>query len=172
MKKKLLTCFAVIMVVLVAALLFWRFWPRAFHDAMSVDESAVNSFSVQAIINRVENGELATDLYQLDSNVQPQATADALLEILSASDYRPDFRNLLPWKLDYVDADRSYDGRTVTVVLNTGNEKDDFVQIQLLGSSIAAVSSGDHDGFRIYHPTKPELLDELIGYLQTNGETQ
>lgn len=172
MKKKLLTCFAVIMVVLVAALLFWRFWPRAFHDAMSVDESAVNSFSVQAIINRVENGELATDLYQLDSNAQPQATADALLEILSASDYRPDFRNLLPWKLDYVDADRSYNGRTVTIVLNTGTGTDDFVQILFLGSSIAAVSSGDHDGFRIYHPTKPELLDELIDYLQTNGETQ
>lgn len=172
MKKKILTCVAVILVVLVAALLFWRFWPRIFSDAASVDETAVVSVSVQAIINHVENGELVTDLYQLDSNAQPQATPDVLLEILSASDYRPDFRNLLPWTLDYVDADRSYDGSTVTIVLNTGTGTDDFVQILFLGSSIAALSGGDHDGFRIYHPTKPELLDELIDYLQTNGEKQ
>lgn len=172
MKKKLLTCAAVILAVLVAALLFWRFWPRTFSDAASVDETAVVSVSVQAIINRVENGELVTDLYQLDSIAQPEATLDAVLEILSASDYRPDFRNLLPWKLDYVDADRDYDGRTVTIVLDTGNGTDDFVQIQLLGSSVFAVSGGDRDGFRIYHPTKPEMLDQLIDYLQTNGEKQ
>ena len=79
---------------------------------------------------------------------------------------------MLPWDLDYVDADKNYDGRTVIVSFYMGNHKDEYAQIQFMSSSIIVVSSGDKTGFRVYHPTNPKTIDQLVEYLQTYGVKQ
>ena len=53
-----------------------------------------------------------------------------------------------------------------------GNQKDEYVQIQFLSSSIIVVSSGDKTGSRIYHPTNKKTIDQLVEYLQTYGVKQ
>ena len=96
-------------------------------------------------------------------------TLEEIMEILATSSYRQDFRNLLLWDLDYVDADKNYDGRTVTVSFYMNNQMDKYVQIQFLSSSIIVVSSGGETGFRVYHPTNHQTIDQLSEYIQTHG---
>ena len=147
----------------------WRFWPQPLSEFMTVDESAVTGFSVYGVVQGLENGQTFTDAYRLDKASAQKGDAEELVAILFASDYRQDLRNLLPWKTDHVDGDKNYDGRTVTVALYTGDQEDDCVRIQFLSSSIVAVSTGNADGFRIYHPTDRQTMDALMGYLQTHG---
>lgn len=68
-----------------------------------------------------------------------------------------------------MDADKNYDGRTVTVSFYMKNQKDEYAQIQFLSSSIIVVSSGGKTGFRVYHPTNHQTMDQLLEYIQTHG---
>ena len=147
----------------------WRFWPQSFSNFISVDESEVTGFSVYGIVQGLENGQTFTDAYRVDNVEAQSGDTEEIIKILSASNYRQDLRNLLPWKLDHVDGDKNYDGRTVAVAFYTGNQKDDCVRIQFLSSSIVAVSAGDEDEFLIYHPTNRQTMDLLMEYLQTHG---
>ena len=48
-----------------------------------------------------------------------------MIEILAASGYKPDFRNLFSKFLKGIDADKNYDGRNI--ILTLGNQKDECV---------------------------------------------
>ncbi len=166
MKRRIV---AVIVIALVICLLWWRFWPQSFSDVISVDENSIVSYSVAAMVKHLENGQSHTDTYRIETTELKDNVPNEIMEILSSSDYRQDFRNLLPWDLDYVDADKNYDGRIITVYLYTGNQKDEYIQIQFLSKSIVAVSGGGKSGLRIYHPINREIIDLLTEHLQTNG---
>lgn len=163
-----------ILVLIPIALLIgvWRFWPQSFSDLITVDETSIISFSVHGMLDRLENGQPVIDMYHIDDTDQQNNTPDEIIEILETSSYRQDFRNLLPWGMDYVDADKNYDGRTVTVSFYIGNQKDEYIQIQFLSSSIIAVFGGGKSGFCVYHPTNHETIDQLVEYLQTHGIKQ
>lgn len=172
MKKRIRMFIMIILIALAIYLVIWRFWPNSFSNTISVNENSIDSVSVHAMVNHFGIEQDTIDTYLIGENEQQINTLEEIIEILTTSSYRQDFRNLLPWDLDYVDADKNYDGRTVTVSFYMGNQKDEYVQIQFLSSSIIVVSSGDKTGFRIYHPTNKKTIDQLVEYLQTYGVKQ
>ena len=158
----------IVLAVIVVCTLAWRFWPHSFLEVMPVQEEAVFGFSSGAIIQQMGNGEIYQDHYQLDIHEPQDDRVGEILEILVASNYRQDFRNLLPWGVSSVGADKNFDGRTVTTLFTLGNEKDDYISIQFMSPTIIAVSINGED-FRVYHPTNRQVFDDLAAYLQTNG---
>ena len=61
------------------------------------------------------------------------------------------------------------DGRGVSLMLVWGPSEDECCSLSLSGRQIA-VSRPHHDGFLIYHPEDPKLLNWLAIYLANNGE--
>ena len=172
MKKRIRMFIMIILIALAVYLVLWRFWPNSLSNMISVNENAIDSVSVHAMVNHFGIGEDTIDTYLIDDMNQPINTLEEIIEILTTSSYRQDFRNLLLWDLDSVEADKNYDGRTVIVSFYVGNKKDEYVQIQFLSSSIITVSSDDKTGFRVYHPTNKKTIDQLVEYLQTYGVKQ
>ena len=172
MKKRIRMFIMIILIALAIYLVIWRFWPNSFSNTISVNKNSIDSVSVHAMVNHFGIGEDTIDTYLIGENEQQITTLEDIIEILVTSSYRQDFRNLLPWDLDYVDTDKNYDGRTVIVSFYMGNHKDEYAQIQFMSSSIIVVSSGDKTGFRVYHPTNPKTIDQLVEYLQTYGVKQ
>ena len=158
-----------ILIALAIYLVIWRFWPNSFSNTISVNKNSIDSVSVHAMVNHFGIEQDTIDTYLIGENEQQVNTLEEIIEILATSSYRQDFRNLLLWDLDYVDADKNYDGRTVTVSFFTEKPKDECAQIQFLSSSIIVVSSGDKTGFRVYHPTNHKTIDQLLEYIQTHG---
>ena len=103
-------------------------------------------------------------------NVLPEDTAfEGILMLLNSTRYQEDFRNLLPWPIEAVSAGRAFDGRSVSLMLVWGPSEDECCSLSLSGRQIV-VSRPHHDGFLIYHPTDPKLLNWLAIYLANNGE--
>lgn len=169
MKKRII---AIAVISIIACLLIWRFWPCSFSNTISLDKDSVVNFSALARVDRFENGQSYSDTYRIDTQQSPSGSVGEILEILSGSGYQQDFRNLWPWGIDGVSADKNYDGHTILLQFFLGNEKEEYVDIQFLSSSIIAVSTADAPGFRIYHPTNRKTMYELIAYLQTHGTKQ
>lgn len=172
MKKQLRLIVISVIILLVVCLPLWRFWPYSLANLVSIDEDSITNFSAYTMVSRFENGQSYLDNYRIDSTEQEAYHLAELIKILNISGYRQDFRNLLPWGLDSVSADKNYDGQTVILAFYTGNEKDEYVQIQFMSSSIIAVQEGDKPGFRIYHPTSPKTIARLVDYLQNYGVKQ
>lgn len=124
------------------------------------------------MIQRIENGQPLTVAYSLDSTELQSSESGEIADILAMSGYQQDFRNLLPWDLGYVDADKNYDGRTVILLLSIGSQKEEYAEIQFLSSSIITVFERGETGFRIYHPTNRKTMDALAEYIQTHGAEQ
>ena len=163
----MISVLCIVVLIAISCLLgIWRFWPQSFSDLTALDETSITGFSASAMIDRI--GVPFMDQYRID-NTQQNKIPSEVIEILETSDYRQDFRNLLPWGVDSVGSDKHYDGRTV--IVSFYNE-DEYVHIQFLGSSIMTVSEEDKAGFRIYHPTNRETVDRLVEYIQTHGVTQ
>lgn len=166
MKKRIIV---IAVITLVVSLLAWRLWPCSFSGAMSVDQDSVSGFYADAMVRNFENGESTTERYRIDLPDPENGSLDEFFQILEQSGYQQDFRNLLPWGIDSVGSDSNYDGRTLLLTFVLGNEKDAGVDIQFLSSSLICVSGSNFPGYRIYHPTDPELLDHLIAYLQAHA---
>ena len=159
----------IILIAFAVYLVIWRFWPNSFSNTISVNENSIDRVSIHAMVNHFGMGQDTIDTYLIDDLNQPINMLEEIIDILNTSSYRQDFRNLLLWDLDYVDADKNYDGRTVTVSFFTKNPKDECAQIQFLSSSIIVVSSGRKTGFRVYHPTNRKTMDQLLEYVQMHG---
>ena len=172
MKKRIRLIITFLIIALVICVLTWRFWPHPSSYIISMDKTAITSFSAYAIVSCFENGQSEFDTYRIDIT-EPQSNESAeIMEIVSTSGYQQDFRNLLPWGLDHVGSDRNYDGKIMTVSLYTGPQQDKHVEIQFLSSSVVAVRDSCKSGLRIYHPTKRKTMDNLVEYLQTHGVKQ
>lgn len=170
MKKRIGWIVVMLAAVLIGSLLAWRFWPRSFSDIVSIDENTVTDFSAGAMVQHLENGQSVTDTYDFAAFEEQSSVIGEVLDILAASDYQQDFRNLLPWAAETVDGDGNYDGCTVLLVFSDGYEKDDYVQIQFLSRSVMVVSVGGEDGFRVYHPTNDGTIDALADYIQAHDD--
>ena len=161
-----------VVVLLVICVLAWRFWPHSSSGIIPVDKDEISSFASGLLVQRLENGKPVTESYTFDNTELWRNASEEILEILATSDYRQDFRNLLPWEPDVVEADKNFDGRSALLVFSVGNQLDDWVQINYMSSTMIVVKLGWEDGRRIYHPTNEKTLDDLIEYFQAYGVQQ
>lgn len=174
-KKRILTitkavAITSIVAILVICLLVWRVLPNSLTNIIPVEKDELTSFSSVARISRIENGQTLTDQYSINKVEFPCDEPGKILEILATSSYQQDFRNLLPWKADVVEADKSYDGRSALLVFSVGNQKDEWVEINYLSSGIIVIFTGWEEGYQIYHPTNDKTFDDLMEYFTTHGE--
>ena len=155
--------------VAVVALALWRFLPRSLGDVLNGDPGAAASMAAQVAVTGISGGKAATDTYTLEALSPDSEHFAAILEILEGTNYRPSFRNLLPWPRNSVEADSRFDGRSVTIFLVWGDGWEDTCTLSFQTESQAVVSLGTEDGFRIYHPTDPEAHAALADYLEAHG---
>ena len=167
--KILKTALLALAAVAVIALALWRLVPRSLGDVLNGDPGAAASMAAQVAVTGISGGKAATDTYTLEALSPDSEHFAAILEILEGTNYRPDFRNLLPWPLTSVAAEGLKDGRSVMVFLVWGDSLESSATLHLQTESQAVVSLGTEDGFRIYHPTDPEAHAALADYLEAHG---
>lgn len=169
MKKRIVV---IALIVIVVSLLIWRLWPNSFSHVIPLDDNSAIHLSAFVIVGGMRNGQPYNDIYRLEIPQSETASLGDVLEMLDASAYRQDYRNLLPWGVDFVDSGGSNDKKSVSLFFDWGTEGDQRVNINFLGSSVVSASSSEASGFRIYHPTNREVLYDLAEYVQTHGEKQ
>ena len=166
MKKRIIIG---VVIALVLGVLLWRFIPRSASTVIPVDKSDVTSFAAISMVGRNLLGEPNFSIYRIDSADATTQNIHDFLEILKTSRYQPDFRNLLPWGMDSISADRNYDSRTITMQFACG---DDYLDITFHSPTIITISTKNESGFRIYHPTNKDTITKLVEYLEANGTLQ
>lgn len=164
MKKRIIWTVIIIILALVGSLLAWRFWPHSFPYFADLERHEIIGFSATAAVNS-DDGLSSIDFYQIE------LTGDTapITQILSASDYRQDLRNLLPWDIDSVGSDTARGGIGTVTLQFYEDDLSDWVTITFLSSSLVTVSEDGDSDYEIYHPTNPEVLNQLVQYLQTHG---
>lgn len=162
MKKRLF----IIVVILLVGLSIWRFWPHSFTNVISVDETSIVDFSAVAVVNGFENGKHQNEIYHIDAFQSNSSILKDAINLLEASSYQKDYRNLLPWSVNSVDSDKNYDDYTIDLLFSFGYGVDEYISVKFLSSSIIVVSIGGESGFHIYHPTNNQTIHELLEYIK------
>ena len=156
MRRGTKKCILLLLAILLLCLLAWRLTPHTFEEMTASDRDEITSLAGVVSLSGVRDGRAYTAF-------------EGVLMLLNSTRYREDFRNLLPWPIESVSAGRAYDGRGVSLMLVWGPSEDECCSLSLSGRQIA-VSRPHHDGFLIYHPEDPKLLNWLAIYLTNNGE--
>ncbi len=173
MKKRLKLIITIIVIALIIYIPIWRFLPRSLSDLMSVDENSIKIVSISAqVFNINAPGTSHYEQYHLEEMEQQRNMSKEIVDILSTSSYRQDFRNFWSWGLKSISADRNYDGRTVLLAFNIENPKGEVGFIHFLSSSLILVYGEGTVGYHIYHPTNNATISMLIDYIQTHGVKQ
>lgn len=160
MKKRLLW---ILIIALIAALLLWRFWPRSLDQMLGRDADGLTRADCNAMISRFAPAGPGIDQFHL-----PDGDPDEVARILRESEYRPAWRNLLPWRITSVSGSGPMRGYNVNLLLLWDEPGHEYAYMSFLGGGIVTVETGR--GMRLYHPTRPEVLKELAEYIQENGE--
>lgn len=149
---------------LAVALIAWRLWPLPLGRLLSARAEEVTEASCYLSVSQYEEGLPNFLSYELTAR-EPEEI-QALLEILDASRYRADFRNLFPWTWGSLQSGRDYDGRVLELTLFFGDRSGQDLKYDFLtcfGSDTMRL--GD---WRI-HPTDKEMFGRLADYVQTHG---
>ena len=164
MKKRYIVL--LVFILLVAGLLAWRLWPQSLVSILPDDAESFPNVYATAMVSALENSTPDLLNYRLEDGEQ---AVQELLDILNTSDYRPAFRNLLPWTKGALSSGSDYDGRSVILsfYVSEGQSRRDFT-IQFLGRSQVSISTEGSWG--VYHATNPETLTALVEYIQTHGK--
>lgn len=169
MRRGTKKCILLLLAILLLSLLVWRLTPHTFEQMTASNLNDITSLAGAATFLGVRDGTTYAESYTLQ-NVSPEDTAfEPILILLNSTRYRADFRNLLPWNIDAVGSDRYFDGRSVAIMLVWGPSENECCSLTLSGRQIV-VSRPHHDGFLIYHPEDPKLLNWLSIYIADNGE--
>lgn len=159
----------IVVATLIIGLLVWRFWSYPLSSVICVEKSSVTSIACSVSVFGVENGMPYSSSYTL-SELSPQDDGfEEIMEILDSSNYRQDFRNLLPWSINSVGSDNANNVLVANAVFVWGSGENESCFMSMHSKSMIAVSSGKESGFKVYHPTNREMLDTLAEYLQTHG---
>ena len=170
MKKHINLLAKLIIVALIVFLPIWRIWPRSLSDLFSFDEKSIEIVSVSAqILNINAPGQSHYEHYSLKDMKQKSNMSKEIVDILSTTEYREDFRNLWPWGLKSITANRNYDGRHVILSFNIKNEKGEFGHINYTTSNLITIQVMSKLGMCVYHPTNSETLDVLVEYIKEHG---
>ncbi len=162
-------CIAGVIVATVFLLvgIIWRVLPHSFADVIPVNTNMVSNFACMGNVSGVRDGEPYIDLYSLSNATSEEEHFLEIIEIMNSTNYRQDFRNLLPWAITDVGADDSF--CSVTLMLIWGSTPEESCTISYLDNNLIGVSFGGSDGYEIYHPTDHSVLTTLIEYLQLHG---
>ena len=169
MKKRYIAL--IVFAVLVVALFTWRLCPRDLSSLLPEDAYAFTCLDALAtdIVYTGSSADFRT--FRLEDGAQTDGVVADLLDILKTSDYRPSFRNLLPWTDGSMISGNDYDGRSATVHFYIVQDQTPrYFYVQFFGRSQVAISSGDDWG--VYHATNPETLTALVEYIHTHGKMQ
>ena len=159
----------IVVAVLIIGLLVWRFWSHPLSSVICVEKSSVTSIACSVSVFGVENGMPYSNSYTL-SELSPQDNGfEEIMEILASSNYRQDFRNLLPWSVNSIGSDDANGVLFANIVFAWGSGENESCFMSMHSESMMAVSSGTVSGLKVYHPTNREMLDTLAEYLQTHG---
>lgn len=167
MSKRAKILIIVLAVVLLSGLT-WRLMPRALSDVISVNAEAVTSLSCAAMVHSNVDGVASTDSAVIPSVTAETAAFQAIMEILNDTGYRPDVRNLLPWRTTSVRGTGGT-GSTVTLMLVWGETAEECCSMTVLDHKTISVSSGMRAGLLVFHPSNRDTLDALIDCVRLYG---
>ena len=155
--------------LLLAAVLIWRFWPHSFMQIVpqSEPESMTEKIWTSASLITVESGDLQANAYTAAFSKGEEGWSE-ILWLLTSSTYRKDLRDPFFPLMNGVSASGA--AKSVTVILQWGPTLEKTCVISLLSDKLITVRSGDglHGG--IYHPADRTLQARLAEYIQKNGE--
>lgn len=159
--------------VIVAALALWRLLPRSLADVLNADPGTVAGMAAQVTVTGVADGKSVSEAFTLDALPPESEHFRAILELLDSTGYRPDFRNLLPWRSS---TGGMIDDRTVRVVFAWGTDPARTCEMSLNRGDKVVVQWWSGDGTdrvgrpQFYHPTDRSVKDALADYLIAHGE--
>ncbi|MBO5371298.1 MAG: hypothetical protein J6A75_01110 [Lachnospiraceae bacterium] len=167
-KKKIIIC---IIAALLILFLGWRMWPHPLDKVISADMDSITSLACNVSISGLEDsGDSYIDSYTLQALSEDDEHFQNIIDILKSTEYRQNFRNLLPWSITSVDAGKNYDGRSANVLLAWGSEDNENCYLSFLDNNTIVISSINGDILQIYHPINRAVLDELVDYIQIHGK--
>ena len=159
----------IVAAALIIGLLVWRFWSHPLSSIICVEKSSVTSIACSISAGGVEDGMPYINSYTL-SELSPQDNGfEEIMEILDSSNYRQDFRNLLPWSINSVGSDDANNVLVGNAVFVWGSGENESCFMSMHSENMIVVSSGTESGLKTYHPTNSEMLGTLAEYLQTHG---
>lgn len=120
MKRKRI--FLVIASVLVLSLIGWRMWPHTFRTITSSDEEVFHTISIQVCEIGISDCTPTIDFYQLKIETPKDEHYTAIVSMLEDTDYRSDFRNLLPWEISSVGSESDTTTYSAIVTMTWGND--------------------------------------------------
>ena len=161
----------ILLSAVISLCLIWRVWPHSASGVLPFGGDSAARFSVFASIRQDENDlSTAGTFYRMDDIAKSESALwKELSDILAASRYRQNFRNLLPWKAPEIPVSHAYGGSTVRVVCHFGSGADNYAAISFISPDFVAVSFNEGSGYRFYHPTNPETLSMLADFVLTYG---
>ncbi len=165
-KKKLLWC---LLTAALLCLLLWRFLPRSIYSVLGAPKGGIHRAYVHVMQS---TGEPDIHSYNVNTEEADEQALAELLTILEGRAYRPDVRNLLPWKTPSLNA--TGQPITVSVTLVWGNEPENACLLSFLKPEEFGISArwGFWGGFDVFHPADQELLAKLHAFAVQYGERQ
>lgn len=146
----------------------WRLWPHSFEDIISADADTITSVACTVSIAGIDDGSaLFIDTYQLQALTEDGAELDAVMDILSQTQYLQSFQNLLPWAITSVSSEGGT--KSASIVLTWGGTERDACFLTVQNGGKVAVDLGESDSLLVYHAADRSLLDKLVRYVQDNG---
>ncbi len=166
MKKKKIFCW--LLGAALAALLLWLFTPQSIYTILDAPEGSIRWGNIAVREWVFEEGKQDVLTYQVDiGDLEPEVLAE-LLSILDGKGFRPDIRNLLPWKA----GDLSASGQAYTMSINLiwGRKPGHAIHITTLEPETFGISTGR--GFDVYHPADRNTREKLYQFVRTYGQEQ
>ena len=157
------------LLVAVVGLILWRLVPRPFSHFLPEGEVVSRLDCTALVLGGTWGLDPDAGTHTLQCLTPEDEAFAQIAGLLGSTGYRPDFRNLLPWPRNSVEADSRFDGRSVMVFLVWGDSLESSATLHLQTESQAVVSLGTEDGFRIYHPTDPEAHAALAADWRSLG---
>ncbi len=164
MRKHMLVCLLLACAVL--GLLMWRLVPRSLRQVVGMDTQGVTRASVAVMQMEYESGNPVFQSCQVNTeDLEPEALTE-LMVLLEGEGYRPDLRNLLPWKVQELSANGHVRSAAIQLFWDAAPPK--ACHITMLEPRQLGLS--ESGGFGIYHPLDRQLLDKLLEFAETYGE--
>ena len=167
MKKKVGKIIVLVVALLVVASLVYTRWPVSLEKVIGADPASVKDLTAYSVVAGAEEGTPYIHTTALPYQVQEENEAhfNTVMELLQSTDYRPSLRNLLPWP-QYIENLNSYDGTTVWVNLNLG---EDSCRLVFYGEYVGLEPESDRGGFTLYRAADSTVRTKLLEYVAEHG---
>ena len=166
MKKKNL--FVALGAIVILALLIWRMLPHSLEEILPSGNDNFSRINVQITEFSSPDHSLNLSVYAIETTSPIDDHYKPIIEMIKNTDYRSDFRNLLPWDITTVNSESNNIEHSAIIKLVSESTEETYV-INFHGERVVSFDFGVHSEFRVYHPTNRELLSQLVEYVKTNG---